>query len=93
VDEPTASLDSERGKKVMGMLKKIAQEKQTAVITESGRRRRDAPTSGRWSYRRAPPGNPGGAVHDALSLGDFCRKKQGRPAASPGKQATGKEAL
>jgi len=32
-DEPTASLDTERGKKVMGMLKKIAQENQTAVIT------------------------------------------------------------
>jgi putative ABC transport system ATP-binding protein len=32
-DEPTASLDTERGKKVMAMLKKIAQENQTAVIT------------------------------------------------------------
>jgi ATPase subunit of ABC transporter with duplicated ATPase domains len=32
-DEPTASLDTERGKKVMGMLKRIAQENQTAVIT------------------------------------------------------------
>jgi putative ABC transport system ATP-binding protein len=32
-DEPTASLDTERGKKVMGMLKKIAQENQTAVVT------------------------------------------------------------
>jgi len=32
-DEPTASLDTERGKRVMAMLKKIAQENQTAVIT------------------------------------------------------------
>jgi putative ABC transport system ATP-binding protein len=31
-DEPTASLDTERGKRVMGMLKKIARENQTAVI-------------------------------------------------------------
>jgi putative ABC transport system ATP-binding protein len=32
-DEPTASLDTARGKKVMDMLKKIARENQTAVIT------------------------------------------------------------
>ena len=32
-DEPTASLDTVRGKKVMEILKKIAQEQQTAVIT------------------------------------------------------------
>jgi|UniRef100_A0A7C3Z0Y3 putative ABC transport system ATP-binding protein len=32
-DEPTASLDTTRGKKVMEMLKKIAREHQTAVIT------------------------------------------------------------
>jgi putative ABC transport system ATP-binding protein len=32
-DEPTASLDTIRGKKVMEMLKKIARENQTAVIT------------------------------------------------------------
>jgi putative ABC transport system ATP-binding protein len=32
-DEPTASLDTVRGKKVMEMLKKIARENQTAVIT------------------------------------------------------------
>jgi putative ABC transport system ATP-binding protein len=32
-DEPTASLDTIRGKKVMDMLKKIARENQTAVIT------------------------------------------------------------
>ncbi len=32
-DEPTASLDTSRGKKVMDMLKKIARENQTAVIT------------------------------------------------------------
>jgi putative ABC transport system ATP-binding protein len=32
-DEPTASLDTARGKKVMEMLKKIARENQTAVIT------------------------------------------------------------
>ncbi|MFZ5450668.1 MAG: ABC transporter ATP-binding protein [Thermodesulfobacteriota bacterium] len=32
-DEPTASLDTTRGKKVMEMLKKIARENQTAVIT------------------------------------------------------------
>jgi putative ABC transport system ATP-binding protein len=31
-DEPTASLDTERGKKVMEMLKKIAKENQSAVI-------------------------------------------------------------
>jgi putative ABC transport system ATP-binding protein len=31
-DEPTASLDTTRGKKVMEMLKKIARENQTAVI-------------------------------------------------------------
>ncbi len=31
-DEPTASLDTARGKKVMEMLKKIAREQQTAVI-------------------------------------------------------------
>jgi putative ABC transport system ATP-binding protein len=32
-DEPTASLDTNRGKKVMEMLKSIARENQTAVIT------------------------------------------------------------
>jgi putative ABC transport system ATP-binding protein len=32
-DEPTASLDTARGKKVMEMLKKIARENQTAVVT------------------------------------------------------------
>lgn len=32
-DEPTASLDTTRGKKVMEMLKKIARENRTAVIT------------------------------------------------------------
>jgi putative ABC transport system ATP-binding protein len=32
-DEPTASLDTTRGKKVMDLLKKIARENQTAVIT------------------------------------------------------------
>ena len=32
-DEPTASLDTTRGKKVMELLKKIARENQTAVIT------------------------------------------------------------
>jgi putative ABC transport system ATP-binding protein len=32
-DEPTASLDTSRGKKVMDLLKKIARENQTAVIT------------------------------------------------------------
>ncbi len=32
-DEPTASLDTARGKKVMEMLKKISRENQTAVIT------------------------------------------------------------
>jgi len=32
-DEPTASLDTARGKKVMEMLKQIARENQTAVIT------------------------------------------------------------
>lgn len=32
-DEPTGSLDTARGKKVMEMLKKIAREQQTAVIT------------------------------------------------------------
>jgi putative ABC transport system ATP-binding protein len=32
-DEPTASLDTARGKKVMEMLKKIARENKTAVIT------------------------------------------------------------
>jgi putative ABC transport system ATP-binding protein len=32
-DEPTASLDTARGKKVMEMLKKIAREQQTAVIS------------------------------------------------------------
>ena len=32
-DEPTASLDTARGKKVMDLLKKIARENQTAVIT------------------------------------------------------------
>jgi putative ABC transport system ATP-binding protein len=32
-DEPTASLDSERGFKVIGMLKKIAKERGAAVIT------------------------------------------------------------
>ena len=32
-DEPTASLDTARGKKVMEMLKSIARENQTAVIT------------------------------------------------------------
>jgi putative ABC transport system ATP-binding protein len=32
-DEPTAALDTARGKKVMEMLKKIARENQTAVIT------------------------------------------------------------
>jgi putative ABC transport system ATP-binding protein len=32
-DEPTASLDTARGKKVMDMLKNIARENQTAVIT------------------------------------------------------------
>ncbi len=32
-DEPTAALDTTRGKKVMEMLKKIARENQTAVIT------------------------------------------------------------
>ncbi|OFW63678.1 MAG: ABC transporter [Actinobacteria bacterium RBG_19FT_COMBO_36_27] len=32
-DEPTASLDTVRGKKVMEFLKKIAREQQTAVIT------------------------------------------------------------
>jgi putative ABC transport system ATP-binding protein len=32
-DEPTASLDTNRGKKVMELLKKIARENQTAVIT------------------------------------------------------------
>jgi putative ABC transport system ATP-binding protein len=31
-DEPTASLDTERGFKVMGLLKKIAKERQSAVI-------------------------------------------------------------
>lgn len=31
-DEPTASLDTARGKKVMEMLKKIARENQTTVI-------------------------------------------------------------
>jgi putative ABC transport system ATP-binding protein len=32
-DEPTASLDTSRGKKVMDLLKRIARENQTAVIT------------------------------------------------------------
>ncbi len=32
-DEPTASLDTERGNRVMGLLKDIAREKQAAVIT------------------------------------------------------------
>lgn len=32
-DEPTASLDTTRGKRVMDMLKKVARENQTAVIT------------------------------------------------------------
>jgi putative ABC transport system ATP-binding protein len=32
-DEPTASLDTVRGKKVMEILKKVAREQQTAVIT------------------------------------------------------------
>lgn len=32
-DEPTASLDTSRGKRVMDLLKKIARENQTAVIT------------------------------------------------------------
>lgn len=32
-DEPTASLDTVRGTKVMGILKKIAREQETAVIT------------------------------------------------------------
>jgi len=32
-DEPTASLDTARGTKVMGILKKIAREQETAVIT------------------------------------------------------------
>jgi putative ABC transport system ATP-binding protein len=32
-DEPTASLDTIRGKKVMDLLKKVARENQTAVIT------------------------------------------------------------
>jgi putative ABC transport system ATP-binding protein len=32
-DEPTASLDTARGKKVMEMLKKIARENRTAVVT------------------------------------------------------------
>ncbi len=32
-DEPTAALDTARGKKVMEMLKKVARENQTAVIT------------------------------------------------------------
>jgi putative ABC transport system ATP-binding protein len=32
-DEPTASLDTERGFKVMGLLKKIAREQDSAVIT------------------------------------------------------------
>jgi putative ABC transport system ATP-binding protein len=32
-DEPTASLDTTRGKKVMDLLKKVARENQTAVIT------------------------------------------------------------
>ena len=32
-DEPTASLDTVRGKKVMDLLKKVARENQTAVIT------------------------------------------------------------
>jgi len=31
-DEPTASLDTERGMKVMGLLKKIARERDSAVI-------------------------------------------------------------
>jgi len=31
-DEPTASLDTERGSKVMGLLRRIARERQTAVI-------------------------------------------------------------
>ena len=32
-DEPTAALDTERGTKVMGLLKKIARERRSAVIT------------------------------------------------------------
>jgi putative ABC transport system ATP-binding protein len=32
-DEPTASLDTQRGKKVMELLRKVARERQTAVIT------------------------------------------------------------
>ena len=32
-DEPTASLDTTRGKKVMELLKRISRENQTAVIT------------------------------------------------------------
>jgi putative ABC transport system ATP-binding protein len=32
-DEPTAALDTVRGKKVMELLKKIAREHQTAIIT------------------------------------------------------------
>jgi putative ABC transport system ATP-binding protein len=31
-DEPTAALDTERGTKVMGMLRKIARERRSAVI-------------------------------------------------------------
>jgi len=34
-DEPTASLDTARGVKVMGLLKKIAKENQSAVIAVS----------------------------------------------------------
>jgi len=32
-DEPTAALDTERGRKVMGLLRKIARERESAVIT------------------------------------------------------------
>ncbi len=38
-DEPTASLDTDRGMKVMGLLRKVAREKQSAVIAVTHDRR------------------------------------------------------
>jgi putative ABC transport system ATP-binding protein len=38
-DEPTAALDTDRGTKVMGLLRKIARERRSAVITVTHDRR------------------------------------------------------
>ena len=69
-DEPTASLDTERGMKVMAMLRRIAREKHSAVIavTHDHRMVEDFDTAyemndGQLAGKSGKPGGMVGAIH------------------------------